>query len=61
MGKRERRLSMLINDEEHDMLEKLADAEGVTVSTFIRQLTRRTFAHRFPAAADRKAHPRAGR
>jgi uncharacterized protein (DUF1778 family) len=59
---RDRRLSILISDEEHGMLDELADAEGVTVSTFVRQFTRRAHQERFPKQAAKKtAHARGGK
>jgi DNA-binding GntR family transcriptional regulator len=41
---RSRRLSMLISDEEHDMLQALAEREGVTASDYVRLHIRRTHA-----------------
>jgi hypothetical protein len=58
---RDRRLSILISDEEHKMLERLADAEGVTVSTFVRQFTRRAHADRFPNEGAKKMRARGGK
>ena len=42
--KRERRLSMLISDEEWDMLQALADHDGLSVSDHIRLYIRRAHA-----------------
>jgi hypothetical protein len=58
---RDRRLSILISEEEHAMLERLADAEGVTVSTYVRQLTRRAHGERFPKQAAKKPHATGGK
>ena len=42
--KRERRLSMLISDEEWDMLQALADHDGLNVSDHLRLYIRRAHA-----------------
>ena len=44
---RERRLSMLINDDEHAMLQALADADGLSASDFVRLTIRRLHGERF--------------
>jgi hypothetical protein len=38
---------MLISDEEHEKLQALADAEGVTASDFVRLFIRRAHAEKF--------------
>jgi hypothetical protein len=45
---REKRLHMLLSDEEDRMLRALADADGLTASDIVRQLIRRTFMERWP-------------
>ena len=49
--KRERRLSMLISDEEWDMLQALADRDGLNVSDHVRLYIRRAHAELPPATA----------
>jgi DNA-binding GntR family transcriptional regulator len=48
--KRERRLSMLISDEEWEMLQALADRDGQTASDYIRLYIRRAHAELASAA-----------
>lgn len=48
--KRNRRLSMLVSDEEWEMLQSLADRDGVTVSDHIRLYLRRAHAEAFGSA-----------
>lgn len=55
MVKRERRLSMLISDEEHDLLLALADREGVTASVIVRRLIRQAHAEAF---GEKKTKPK---
>jgi len=45
---RTRRLSILISEAEHAMLQDLADAEGVTASDFVRLFIRRVHDSKFP-------------
>lgn len=47
--KRDRRLSMLISDDEHSMMQALAELEGVSVSDYIRMFVRRQHAEKFGA------------
>jgi len=54
--KRERRLSMLISDEEWEMLQALADRDGLNVSDHIRLYIRR--AHAELAATSEKSPPK---
>jgi uncharacterized protein (DUF1778 family) len=48
MVDRTRRLSMKISDEEHRMLEALAEKQGQSASDFVRQFIRRQYAAEFP-------------
>jgi hypothetical protein len=48
MVDRDRRLSMLISEDEHTMLRALAEKEGLTASDWIRQSIRRAHAEAFP-------------
>jgi hypothetical protein len=45
---RDRRLNILISEEEQGMLQALADADGVTASDFVRTFIRKAHAERFP-------------
>jgi hypothetical protein len=38
---------MLISDEEHEKLQALADAEGITASDYVRLFIRRAHANKF--------------
>lgn len=44
---RNRRLSMLISDEEQRMLQDLADADGVTASDYVRLFVRKAHEAKF--------------
>ena len=52
--RRNRRLSMLISEDERAMLQQVADADGLTPSDYIRQHIRRAHAERFGAAKAKK-------
>jgi uncharacterized protein (DUF1778 family) len=45
---REKRLHMLLSDDEDRMIRAIADADGLSVSDAIRQMVRRTFMERWP-------------
>jgi hypothetical protein len=44
---REKRVNLLVSDDEHAMLQALAEADGVTGSHLIRLFIRTTYAGRF--------------
>jgi transcriptional regulator CtsR len=44
---REKRLHMLLSDDEDRMIRAIADADGLSVSDAIRQMIRRTFMERW--------------
>ena len=54
---RNRRLSMLISDEEHEKLQALADREGVTASDYVRLFIRREHATSFGAEESKMHKP----
>ncbi len=45
---------MLLSDEEYEMLQALADADGITASDLIRQYIRRAHAEKFVSKAKTK-------
>jgi hypothetical protein len=51
---RNRRLSMLVSDDEWRMLQALADANGVTASDYVRQFIRREHDSKFAAKPKKK-------
>jgi DNA-binding GntR family transcriptional regulator len=46
---RDKKLTILVTDEERTMLEAIAQGDGLTASDVVRQFIRRTHAQRFPA------------
>jgi hypothetical protein len=51
---REKRLHMLLSDDEDRMIRAIADADGLSVSDAIRQMIRRTFTERWPTKVKTK-------
>jgi hypothetical protein len=52
--KRDKKLTIMVSDEERSMLERIAEVEGVSSSDCVRQYVRRTFAEKFGVAKARK-------
>jgi uncharacterized protein (DUF1778 family) len=53
-SERERRLHMLLSDDEDRMIRALAEDSGLSVSDFLRQQIRRAFTERWPTKAKRR-------
>ncbi len=61
MPERGRRLSLLISDAEHKMLQELAERAGLTASDFVRQFLRKEHEAVFGALNGPSAKPRMAR